>query len=113
MNIRDTDKVPATLRIETSTARNEPAKKTNLPIDQPENQDNTEESQDEFVRSNVEVSGSALYDISDVRGARTRSFDNRFQVNKSILSSEKFTEKLVDVILPAGVKSLKIFKSDE
>jgi hypothetical protein len=112
MNIRDTAKTSETLRVDTAAVR------TNQQVaEKPRAERNTDQTsqtqnQDRYVQKTEGFVGSALYSISDVRRSRRIQGENRLQEQRSTLTGKKITEKVLDIILPPGVKNLKIFRTE-
>lgn len=111
MNIRDTGNTSDTLRIDPAAVRNSQPEK-------PRTEKNTDrirqaKDQDKYVQKTEGVAGSALYSISDVRGSGRIQGDGQLQEQRSTLTGKKITAKVLDIILPPGVKNLKIFRTEQ
>ena len=111
MNIQDTGKNKAALRIEPAPVQKNPEKTQQTRKEQPERQQRTELTQDEYIPVEATVSESALYNVSDVR-RRSIHRGKRFQVNTSAVSDKKLSEKIVDMVLAQGIKKLEIYTEE-
>jgi len=111
MNITDTGNTVDTLRIDPAAVRNNQPEKTRTE----RNTDQIRQAQDrdKYVQKTEGVAGSALYSISDVRGSRRIQGDDQLQEQRSTLNGKKITDKVLDIILPPGVKNLKIFRTEQ
>ena len=112
MNIRDTGNATETLRIDTAAVRNNQARTITPRTENTAERIRREQPQDQYVQTTQNFTGSALYQISDVRRGRHIYNDERYQEQRSLLTGKKVTEKVVDIILPPGVKNLKIFRTE-
>ncbi len=113
MNILNTGNTPDTLRIDPAAVRN------NQPQpEKPSTERNTDrirqtQYQDKYVQKTEGFVGSALYSISDVRRSRRIQREDQLQEQRSTLNGKKITDKVLDIILPPGVKNLKIFRTEQ
>lgn len=110
MNITDTGNTVDTLRIDPAAVRNNQPEKTRT--ERNTDQIRQAQNQDKYVQKTEGVAGSALYSISDVRGSR-RIQNDQLQEQRSTLNGEKIKDKVLDIILPPGVKNLKIFRTEQ
>ena len=76
----------------------------------PERQNNLDEHRDEYIRSLTNTIKSTLYEVTDVRQARIRQIRKQIQEEKYNTRGEKVAEKIVDILLPMGMKTLSIYK---
>ena len=76
----------------------------------PERQDHTDEHHDEYVRSLTNNVKSTLYEVNNVRMSRIRQIRSQIREEKYDPSGEKIAEKVVDILLPLGMKTLSVYK---
>ena len=112
MNIQDTGKNQTALRIESVPVQGSPENTEQTREAQPEKQQRTEETQDEYIPAEEAVSSSALYNVSSIRHGRSIHKGKRFQVNTSVGSDKKMTKKIVDMVLAQGMKKLEIYTEE-
>ena len=116
MNIRDiggAGSAPESSRFDTENVNIEHAAEHRDNAVIPERQDHIDEHRDEYVRSLTNTVKSALYEVTDVRQSRVRQLQNQIQEGKYNPSGVKIAEKVVDILLPMGLKTLSIFKKLE
>ena len=112
MNIRDTGNADV-LRVDPAAVRNNQPKTEKPPAERPAARVNRERDEDEYVQATRGGTGSALYSISDVRRGGRNQGEERFQEQRSTLTGKKIEKKVLDIILPPGVKNLKIFRTEQ
>ena len=76
----------------------------------PERQDHTDEHRDEYIRSLTNTVKSTLYEVNDVRMSRIRQIRNQIHEEKYDPSGGKIAEKVVEILLPLGMKTLSVYK---
>ncbi len=117
MNIRDIGNLgnaPESSRFDTENV-NENVK-IEQPIEQrdqvsvPERSENPEEYKDEYIRSLTNTVKSTLYKVTDVRQSRISQIRKQIQNEKYNPGSDEVAEKIVDILLPLGMKTLSVYK---
>ena len=112
MNNMDTGNSPDTIRVNPVHVQINTAQPERVREREPETKTQSERQHDEYIQLAVPVQRSALYDVSDVRRERVNYIRNQIQEKKYRPNGEIIAEKIVDVILPPGIKNLRIFRKE-
>ena len=113
MNIRDIGNIgnaPESSRYDTENINVEQAIEQRDHEIIPERSDNLDEHRDEYIRSLTNTIKGTLYKVTDVRQARIRQIRNQIQEKKYNPDGEEIAEKVADILLPLGMKTLSIYK---
>jgi|SaaInl7_200m_RNA_FD_contig_21_2997015_length_476_multi_20_in_0_out_0_1 hypothetical protein len=124
MNIPDVGNSPETVQVETAHTRmdapdiNTSGDTRPLRENQPPQQRdeyvrsmevNKQERPDKYIPSKVIAIRGNLYDVSDVGQSGTVDINSR-NVGSILPTGEKVDEKVLDVILSGGLKSLRVYR---
>ncbi|MCE5251411.1 flagellar biosynthesis anti-sigma factor FlgM [bacterium] len=112
MNIPDTGNTPETSRANPAYGNTNRDQAERIQDKEPEKNVPAGQRQDEYVQLTAPVQRSALYDVSDVRRGRISSLKKQIMEKQYTPSGEVIAEKIVDVILPPGIKNLRIFRKE-
>ena len=113
MNILNTGNTSDTFRIDPAAVRNNQPQTEKPRTERKPDRINQAQDQDKYVQKTEGFVGSALYSISDVRRSRRIQKENRLQEQRSTLNGKKITDKVLDIILPPGVKNLKVYRTEQ
>ncbi|MFC1528529.1 hypothetical protein ACFL5B_01325 [Candidatus Latescibacterota bacterium] len=72
-------------------------------------QGNIKKRPDEYIPTRIIALRSNLYDVSDISRNRNNIINSR-EVGSSLPTGEKVDEKLFDIILSGGLKSLQVYR---
>ncbi|MBN1291360.1 MAG: flagellar biosynthesis anti-sigma factor FlgM [Candidatus Latescibacteria bacterium] len=110
MNIQDVGNNAGSVRTDQVNVQTKPAETKKIRDEITTRQEQAEESRDEYVGSIMNIMKSASYSVSDVRQGKVDELRARIREGNYNPSGEKIAQKLVDMILATGRKSLKVYR---
>ena len=111
MNIQDVGgagSAPDSSQFDTEKVNVNPANEIRVRKEVPEIQEDLDENRDEYIRSLTNTIKSTLYDVTDVRRDRTGRIRRQIENKSYNPSGEKVAEKVVDILLSMGKKTLSV-----
>ena len=113
MNNIDTGNTSDTLRIDSTAVRNNQPQTEKNRTERTTDQTDQTQDQDKYVQESDGFVGGAIYSVSDVQKSRRIQRNNQLQEQSSTVTGKKITGKVLDIVLPPGVKNLKIFRTEQ
>lgn len=113
MNIQDvggTGNAPDSSRFDTENVNINPANEIKVREEVPDRQEPLDENRDEYVQSLTTIIKGTLYDVTDVRQDKIGRLRRQIENNEYNPIGEKVVEKIVDILLPMGKKTLSVYK---
>jgi len=78
----------------------------------PETSENNEllsQQKDEYIRSLSNIVKGTMYDVTDVRVEKIKKIRTMIQESRYNPNGKEVAEKVVDILLPMGIKTLSIY----
>ena len=110
MNIQDVGNYTGSVKTEQVNVQTQRSESPKILEQISAQQEQSEESRDEYVGSDMNIVENALYDIADIRQGKAIDPGASIRGGNYNPSGEKVSQKLVDIILSTGRKSLRIYR---
>ena len=114
MNIRDTVNFMDSSTLDSLNIQMNPVRDNSVQARRPEQQEHVQqvEQKDEYIPANT-FSVNHLYNVSDINHNDIVKFRNNFQEERYYQNGNTVTEKIFEIILSMGMKSLSVFRKEE
>ena len=112
MNIRDIGKIPDFLKVDQVNTRKKLTEPDRKRMEESVQKDRADKLQDEYISSMVNRVQSVSYNIYDVRHGKIDNLRAHIQEGSYNPNGEKIAQKLIDLALSTGRKSLRVYSME-